>query len=136
MNKLDKPNREWIEEISSLKEKISKLEKKESDLVREQEALRKSEEKYRILLAQSPDPTFSFTPEGQYTFVNKAFALGVGKPVENIIGKTIWDVFPKEEADMRFVPLSQVNWSPGKNCPNHPLPFLCRNTSAGMNLFW
>ena len=108
MNKLDKPNRELIAEISSLKKKIRKLDKKEADLLRELEELRKSEEKYRFLLTQSPDPTFSFTPEGQYTFVNKAFALGVGKPVEDIIGKTIWNVFPKEEADKRFLPLSHV----------------------------
>ncbi len=108
MNKPDKSNREWIAEISSLKKKIRELEQKEANLLQEQEELRKSEEKYRILLAQSPDPTFSFTPEGQYTFVNNAFAQGVGKPAEDIIGKTIWDVFPKEEADKRFLPLSHV----------------------------
>ena len=72
------------------------------------EALRESEERCRILLSESPDPTFSFTPEGRYLFVNQAFAEGVGKPVEAIVGKTIWDVFPKEEADKRFASLSQV----------------------------
>lgn len=108
MNKHDKTNRELIDKISSLKEKIKKLEKKEAQLVRTQDELRESEEKFRILLSQSPDPIFSFTPEGQYKYVNKAFSEGVCKPVEDIIGKTIWDVFPKDEADKRFVPLSQV----------------------------
>jgi two-component system, cell cycle sensor histidine kinase and response regulator CckA len=70
--------------------------------------LRESEEKYRILLEESPDPIFSFSPEGQYMYVNRSFANGVGKPVEDIIGKRIWDVFPKEEADKRFTSLSQV----------------------------
>ena len=75
---------------------------------RAQEALRESEEKHRILLSESPDPTFSFTSEGRYRYVNKAFALGVGKPVEDIIDKTMWDVFSKEEADKRFASLCQV----------------------------
>ena len=70
--------------------------------------LRESEEKYRILLEESPDPIFSFTPEGRYKYLNQAFAKGVGKRVEDIIGKTIWDVFPKEEAEKRFAPLSDV----------------------------
>lgn len=108
MNKHEKTNQELNDEISALKEKIREMEEKEADLIRSREILRESENKYRILLSESPDPTFSFTPAGQYTFVNKAFALGVGKPVEDIIGKTIWDVFPREEADKRFIPLSQV----------------------------
>lgn len=71
-------------------------------------ALRESEAKHRILLEESSDPIFSFTPKGQYIYVNRAFAAGVGKPVEDIIGKTLWDVFPGEEADKRFRALSQV----------------------------
>jgi PAS domain S-box-containing protein len=73
-----------------------------------EETLRESEEKHRILLEESSDPIFSFTPEGEYRYVNRAFAKGVGKPVEEIIGKRIWDVFPKEEADKRFASLKQV----------------------------
>ena len=41
-------------------------------------------------------------PDGQYHYVNSAFANGVGKKLEEIIGKKIWDVFPQEEADKRF----------------------------------
>jgi PAS domain S-box-containing protein len=73
-----------------------------------EDALRESEEKHRILLEEASDPIFSFTPEGQYMYVNPAFAEGVGKPVEEIIGKSIWDIFQKEEADKRFASLSQV----------------------------
>jgi len=73
-----------------------------------EETLLESEEKYRILLEESSDPIFSFTPEGQYKYVNRAFAEGVGRPVGDIIGKRIWDVFSKEEADKRFAPLSEV----------------------------
>ncbi|HEX3002276.1 MAG TPA: PAS domain S-box protein [Methanoregula sp.] len=71
-------------------------------------SLRESEEKYRILLHESPDPVFSFYPDGTYRYVNKAFADGVRKTPEEIIGKKIWDVFDKDEADKRFGPLSRV----------------------------
>jgi len=55
-------------EISALKQRIRDL------------------EQFRVLLSESPDPTFSFTPDGGYQYVNKAFAEGVGKPVEEIVG--------------------------------------------------
>ena len=74
----------------------------------ELEELRKSERHYRILLDESMDPTFSFYADGTYRYVNKAFARGVGKPLSDIIGRTIWDVFDKEEADKRFAVVKRV----------------------------
>ena len=71
-------------------------------------ALIESEEKHRILLDESSDPIFSFVPGGYYTYVNRAFAEGVGKPVEKIIGNRIWDVFDEEEARKRFAVLEMV----------------------------
>ncbi len=71
-------------------------------------ALRESEEKHRILLDESSDPIFAFERDGHYLYVNDAFAKGVGRKVEEIIGATLWDIFPREEADTRFAALSQV----------------------------
>ena len=66
------------------------------------EALRVSEEKYRVLLDQSSDSIFSFYPDGRYSYVNAAFARTFDKTPADIIEKTVWDVFPKDEADKRF----------------------------------
>jgi PAS domain S-box-containing protein len=63
-----------------------------------EEALRESEEKHRILLDESTDPIFSFTREGEYRYVNRAFSAPFGLDPRDIIGKKIWDVFSKEEA--------------------------------------
>jgi PAS domain S-box-containing protein len=79
-----------------------------TERMRAVEELRESEEKFRILLEESPDPIFSFTPEYQYKYANIAFATGIGKPIEDIIGKSIYDVFSMEEADKRIVFISQT----------------------------
>ncbi|MCU4173470.1 PAS domain-containing protein [Carboxylicivirga sp. N1Y90] len=70
--------------------------------------LKENEEKYRILIDDSSDPIFSFTPDGRYTYVNKVFADSVQKDQDYVIGNTIWDVFEKEEADTRFSVLSRA----------------------------
>ena len=73
-----------------------------------EQALQKGESKYRILLDESGDPTFSFYPDGTYGFVNQAFAAGVGKSVDEIVGRRIWDIFPAEEGDKRFAVIKDV----------------------------
>jgi len=74
----------------------------------ELEKLRKSEKHYRILMDESMDPTFSFYADGTYRYVNDAFAKGVGKTLDEIIGRKIWDVFEKDEADKRFAIVKKV----------------------------
>ncbi len=78
-----------------------------AELLAELDALRATEHELRILLDESSDPIFAFFPDGMYRYVNRAFALGVGKKPEEIIGKHIWDVFSREEADKRF---AVVRW--------------------------
>ena len=72
------------------------------------EKLRSSERHYRTLLDESVDPIFSFYPDGTYRYVNKSFAHGVGKSPREIIGKKIWDIFDKDEADKRFAVVKHV----------------------------
>jgi len=74
----------------------------------ELERIRSSEKHYRILLDESMDPTFSFYADGTYRYVNSAFAVGVGKRSEEIIGLKIWDIFEKDEADKRFALIKKV----------------------------
>lgn len=78
------------------------------DLLDEMENLRNHAKHYQILLDESMDPTFSFYADGTYRYVNKAFARGAGKPLGEIIGNTIWDVFEKDEADKRFAIVKKV----------------------------
>ncbi len=64
--------------------------------------LASSEETYRVLVAKASDPIFSFSAPGKYAYANQAFADGVGKNLEDIAGRNVWDIFPKDEAEKRY----------------------------------
>lgn len=70
--------------------------------------LKLSEKDHRILLEESTDPIFSFEPDGTYKYVNKAFADPFGIEPEEILGKKIWDIFDKDEAEKRFAVVKKV----------------------------
>jgi len=97
----------YLDLLPSVIDRVLRQHRLEEDKRKADEALRESEEQYRILLEESSDPIFTFYPDGQYRYVNKAFADGVGKKREEIIGRKIWDVFPKDEADKRY---AAVKW--------------------------
>lgn len=103
-----KTRSELIEELEDLRRRLTESEKAEVERWHAEAALRASEEKYRILLDESSDPIFTFSPHGQYRYVNREFANGLGKMPEEIIGRRIWDVFPQEEADKRFAIVKEV----------------------------
>ena len=70
--------------------------------------LRRSEKHFRTLLDESMDPIFSFYADGTYRYVNHVFANVFGKTPKEIIGKKIWDIFEKDEADKRFAVVKRV----------------------------
>lgn len=95
-----KPRAELIDEIISLSQYLTDLETTDTDW-------RERKDIYALLLDESSDPIFMFYPDGRYRYVNKAFSEGVNKPLDEIIGKNIEDVFSKEEAEKRF---AVVKW--------------------------
>ncbi|HIJ61758.1 MAG TPA: PAS domain S-box protein [Rhodospirillaceae bacterium] len=50
------------------------------------------------LISAIPDPIYYKDPEGIYLGGNEAFAGRVGKPLEEIIGRSDYDIFPPEAA--------------------------------------
>jgi diguanylate cyclase (GGDEF)-like protein/PAS domain S-box-containing protein len=57
---------------------------------------------YRELLDEASDPIFSFLRDGTFRYVNRAYSESIGIKIDDIIGKKIWDVFPREEAEKRY----------------------------------
>ena len=68
---------------------------------RAEEALKESEFKYRSLIESSSDAIFCVDQQGTYKFTNQVFASTFNKTPEFFIGKTFWDIYPKEHADYR-----------------------------------
>ena len=61
-----------------------------------EEALRKSEEKYRIVLEAAPDPVVVYDIEGRVTYLNPAFSRVFGWSLHESVGREI-DVVPAEK---------------------------------------
>ncbi|MCF8168370.1 MAG: PAS domain S-box protein [Rhodoferax sp.] len=93
--------------IAGLQQRIRELEDQMAERDRSSRSLQLVEAKYQSILEDSGNPIFAFSPQGEYLFVNQAFAEGVGKAREDLIGHTIWDVFPHHEAQHRF---DAVKW--------------------------
>jgi diguanylate cyclase (GGDEF)-like protein/PAS domain S-box-containing protein len=101
MTDLSQKNQELIEENALLKERILKLEQAELERQRMEEAFKDSELKYRSLIEHSSDVVFCVDKNGEYKFVNQVFASTFGKTPDYFLGKTFWDIYPKEHADHR-----------------------------------
>ena len=78
------------------------------ELIAELAQLRIVEDRYRTLLDNSSDAIFSFDKDGRYLYVNTEFSKNVcNESPDYVIGKKIWDIFSKEEADKRY---AVVKW--------------------------
>ena len=73
-----------------------------TERVQAEESLKESELKYRSLIECSSDAVFCVDENGQYKFTNYVYASNFEKTPEYFIGKTFWDVYPKENADYRY----------------------------------
>ncbi len=61
-------------------------------------ALQRSEALYHSLVENIPQNIFRKDKTGRFTFVNNNYCQMVGKPAEEILGKTDFDLHPKEQA--------------------------------------
>lgn len=104
----DKSKADLIEELETLLKRVNAMELAEQECKQLISHLRESEQRYRILLDESSDPIFSFNRQGQYLYINQAFATPFKKTPVEIIGKKIWDIFSQEEADKRFAAVKAV----------------------------
>jgi diguanylate cyclase (GGDEF)-like protein/PAS domain S-box-containing protein len=101
MTDQSRTNQELLKENASLKQRILDLEQAESERMRMEEAYKDSELKYRSLIEHSSDVVFCVDRNGEYKFVNQVFASTFGKTPDYFLGKTFWDIYPKEHADHR-----------------------------------
>jgi PAS domain S-box-containing protein len=65
---------------------------------RMEKALRESEAFYHALVESLPQNIYRKDQEGRFTFANRHFCRTINKPLEDLIGKTDFDLFPKHLA--------------------------------------
>ncbi|MCD6163782.1 MAG: PAS domain S-box protein [candidate division Zixibacteria bacterium] len=66
------------------------------------EMLKASEEKYRHLVENSGQPIFSIDKNGVFLMINENTIEVTGGKLDDYLGKSLWDVFPKDFADKRY----------------------------------
>jgi len=64
--------------------------------------LSESEQKYRTLVESADETIITVDRDGAYLFMNKTGAERAGKKPEDYIGKTMWDMFPKQIAERQM----------------------------------
>ncbi len=79
-----------------------------TDRVLAEDRLAESENKYRALVEDSDDAIFSVDKWGTFIFMNEAAAAHLGGKPQDLIGKTQWDVFPKDVADRQMTSILRV----------------------------
>lgn len=65
-------------------------------------SLRQRLEVLSVVLDESTDPIFNILPDGTYRYLNRAFSQAFGKDPQELIGRTIYDVFDHDEAEKRM----------------------------------
>jgi len=64
-----------------------------------EDALKESEEKYRTLLEHLPQRVFYKNLKSEYVSCNENYAKDLGIKIEDVVGKTDYDFYPKKLAD-------------------------------------
>ncbi len=60
------------------------------------------------LLDLMPEPVFALDPSGVFLFVNRAAARYLGRPVGDIVGRNVREIFPAEQAERQLEVIRQV----------------------------
>ncbi|MBI9044607.1 MAG: PAS domain S-box protein [Anaerolineaceae bacterium] len=103
---------EWSD--SSLHDKNGKITrvlsivKEITDKVEAENQLLESEEKYRAFIEGPNQPIFTVNHEGRFEFINQFGARQLGHLPEEIVGKHMLDLFPKEYADNQVAFIQSV----------------------------
>jgi len=87
-------------EVRLLRDRVSQLE--------EALAARNNQDEYRALVESAGEAICTMDERGTYLFMNSVAAQRLGGTPQDFVGKTMWDVFPKEIADRQAQTVREV----------------------------
>ncbi len=73
-----------------------------------EERIRESEEKYRVLVESAADAIFTLDEAGNFLSANHEAAKALGKTPDDLIGKNMYNLFPKYIADSQMKSVKTV----------------------------
>jgi two-component system, NtrC family, sensor kinase len=95
LHTLNKPDEDMLSMLVALGSQVGQfLERKQIE-----DALRESEAFYHSLVESLPQNIIRKDREGRFTFANQRCCTSMGKPLEQVVGKTDYDLFPPELAE-------------------------------------
>ena len=109
----DKTKEQLIEELRALRSRVAALGQSETELRHVRETLDKQLKFFQILMDTIPNPIFFKSVEGLYLGCNKAFEAFLGLKGSEIVGKSVYDLAPKELADRYWKADSELFARPG-----------------------
>ena len=95
-----KSKKELIEEITALRSRLKELEHSETERKKAQEESRKSKEFLDNIINALDDAFFVKDQEHRWLMLNDAACELMGRPREELVGKSDYDLFPREQADV------------------------------------
>jgi PAS domain S-box-containing protein len=90
--------RELLEELRELRRQVAAFTKADIERTQLEEGLRIQREKYRGVLDSITARVWHFDTEGRVRRVNSTVVRDLGMPAEAIIGKTLYEVLPFDQA--------------------------------------
>ncbi|MCH7559700.1 MAG: PAS domain S-box protein, partial [Planctomycetes bacterium] len=99
-----------------VQERTAELLKANEQLTLAKQSLQQNEEKYRTLVESAGESITTIDKDGVFLFMNRIGAKRLGGKPEDYVGKTMWDLFPKEIADRQAASVREViNTEQGMN---------------------
>ncbi len=95
----NKTKEELVSELNELRSRIAYLENREANCKTVERKLEEQLHFLQTVIDSIPNPIFFKDAKGYFLDCNKAFAKHLGLSKEDIVGKTSYDLFPKEFAD-------------------------------------
>ncbi len=85
-------------DVTTRKRAEDQLQETTAELEKSHRALQDSQAMYHSLVEQLPVCVYRIDLEGRLTFGNSAYLKDVGRSLDELVGKTVFDLFPEEEA--------------------------------------